>query len=163
MNEAIKALVELTNELQEFIEQISLTPGSDWDGAREPILESCHGFLDKIPTAIEALREDEDAGYVMGLEAALKACDAHVQRHHSSGSWWNDPVVYALKRNIIDPALAAATTERILQYRDEVLEEAAQVAAGAYKRGHVSGHMEEECEPDNIAAAIRSLKVNSND
>lgn len=60
----------------------------------------------EIETIIAALKEmpallDE----IEGLREALKACDAHVQRHHNSGSWWNDPVVYHLKMEIIEPAL----------------------------------------------------------
>ncbi len=67
----------LRAELYEFLEQISLTPGSDWDGAREDILSTCHGFLDKLTKPLEAAANpDTDGGYVRVkrevLESALE-------------------------------------------------------------------------------------------
>lgn len=53
----------------------------------------------------------ECAAEIKKLRNALEACRQHVRHNHNSGSWWNDPRVYKLMREHIDPALGIETRE----------------------------------------------------
>lgn len=47
---------------------------------------------------------------VARLRDALEACRKHLRHNHrANGGWWNDPAVYRLIREQIDPALGTHT------------------------------------------------------
>jgi hypothetical protein len=96
-------IAELITQIETFLEDADRFELADdsvvdiWPATRA---------LDELKLVLAAQAQE-----IERLRDALEACRQHVRHHNNSGSWWNDPIVWKLMREKIDPALGIETRE----------------------------------------------------